>query len=137
MKGFELAISTIVILASGIMVLVVVLSFLMSSSGSSLSRTEATKIFGNQCNLYKDAKCDWNFAKSRPDFSKFAAACKLLYGDDMNDYICFFGICCQECTTLECNCEALCKGCAAMPIKTQCCTNYKNLFGCTAPCSAC
>jgi len=51
MKGMELSLHVIVILALAIIVLVSVLFFVFSQSGEQISKTEANRIFQEKCSL--------------------------------------------------------------------------------------
>ncbi len=133
MKGMELSLHVIVILALAIIVLVSVLFFVFSQSGEQISKTEANRIFQEKCSLYRSLNCDWGVTH-REDFDEFLKACQLLYGRQNLAFSCLGKYCCNKVTDAKCDglCE-LCKANKKAGIDYNLCLDqYKK--ECTKPC---
>ncbi len=123
----NLPIKVIVIVAVVVMVLVTLSMFFMTSTGGSLSKVEAERIFNTHCVAYVQQECDWDVTR-QPEFSDYMRACKILYGDYREAYSCLYTFCqgCFETRDLRCaNLCHVCSGHDALGIeRNACCSRY-------------
>ena len=123
----QLPIKIIVIVALLALVLVVLSSFFLKSSGESLSKAEAERIFNTDCLTYSQRGCDWQVTHE-PEFANYLRACRVLYGAYREAYSCLNSLCtrCFESTDLKCS--GLCKVCNghdyASVDREACCLKY-------------
>ncbi len=138
----DLPIKTIVILAIVVLVLVTLSMFFTSSTGGSLSRAEAERIFNTKCVAYVQQGCDWSVTKTS-EFADYMRACRVLYGDYREAYSCLYSFC-QGCfESYDLRCANLCHTCAGHEAagidRTSCCTRYSaqcagSSFDCSETC---
>lgn len=91
MKGMELPISTVVILAVAVLVLIVVTAFFLSQSGSQFRTIDAQNKFNRLCGTIK---CNSQQLSAINKGSEFYKACQELYGSDISPARCLLACGC-------------------------------------------
>lgn len=124
----ELPLKAIVIIAVLVLVLVSLSFFVFNSSGESISRAEAERIFNTNCLAYSQRNCDWSATKE-PGFENFLKACRVLYGPEREAFSCMYTYCTRCYETADLKCASTCNICsghtsAAIDTKT-CCAKYQ------------
>lgn len=139
----QLPIKLIVIVAILTLVLVTLSAFFLQSTGSSLSKTEAERIFSTDCLTYSQRGCDWQVTHE-PEFGNYMKACRILYGSYREAYSCLYSMCSRCFESSDLKCSGLCKVCnghdAASVDRETCCLRYKTECGsssvdCSASCA--
>ena len=136
-----LPIKIIVIVALVVLVLVMVSTFFFQSSGSSISKAEAERIFNSDCLTYGQRQCDWEVTHE-PEFNNYMKACRVLYGEYREAYSCLYSLCNRCFETNDLKCAGLCKVCSghdsASVDKETCCLRFKTECGGSAvDCGSC
>ena len=136
----ELPIKTITIVVILALLLVIVTTFLFQSSGTSLTKAEAERIFSAQCQSYVQQGCEWDSTYA-PDFSKYLNACRTLYGQERDSYSCLYTLCKGCFETNDIKCAGLCSICnghqdVSIDRKT-CCARFNAQCGTSLDCNAC
>ena len=124
----QLPIKLIVVIAIVAMVLVVLSSLFLSSSGQSLTKAEAERIFNTQCITYGQRSCNWQVTYEA-DFQNYLKACRTIYGEQREAFSCLYSLCdrCFESSDLKCS--GLCNICNghdyASIARGECCSRYQ------------
>ncbi len=120
-------IKVIVVAAILILVLVALSSLLLSSSGQSLTKAEAERIFNTQCLAYNQRGCDWPVTYE-PEFQRYLSACRVLYGSEREAYSCLYSLCSRCFETHNLRCSGLCNICNghdyASVERQECCSRF-------------
>ena len=137
----ELPIKLIVIIAVVAMVLVVLSTLFLQSSGQSLSKAEAERIFNTQCINYGQRGCQWSVTYE-PSFADYLKACRVLHGDQREAYSCLYSLCDRCFETTDLKCSGLCNICNghdyASVARGECCSAYASQCqGSSVNCGAC
>ncbi|HLC67316.1 MAG TPA: hypothetical protein VJI12_00360 [archaeon] len=134
----ELPMKIIIIAAIAVLVLTVLLTFFLRSTGGAISDADANRIFNTQCAAYSQQKCSWDVTYGA-DFPAYVQACRHIYGEQRDSYSCLYTLC-QSCfETSDLKCSGLCNICngheAASVSRATCCSTYKTQ--CQTKCDAC
>lgn len=136
----ELPTKVIIIVAIVVLTLVAITTFFLQSTGETLSRADAERVFATQCQIYSQQACSWDVTY-RPEFQQYMRACRTLYGTHRDSYSCLYTLC-QKCfETADVKCAGLCKICegheAASVDRKTCCSRYASgCRGTTVDCTA-
>lgn len=135
----QLPLKVIVAVAILVTVLIAVSLLLLQSSGASLTRADAEKIFNAQCLAYSQRDCDWTVTYE-PAFNRYLEACRVLHGSYREAYSCLYSLCTNCFESRDLRCSGLCKICSghdyASVEKETCCLRYKTeCTGSTVDCS--
>ena len=118
----------IVIAAVAVIVLSVLLTFFLRSTGGAMSDADAQRVFNTQCAAYKQQGCSWDITYGE-GFASYLAACRHIYGDQRDSYSCLYSLCQQCYETNDLKCAGLCSICsgheAASVARVTCCSAYK------------
>ncbi len=125
----QLPIKIIIIVAIAVMALAALSAFFFQSSGSSLTRTQAERIFNTQCTTYGQRQCDWSVTYE-PQFQNYLDACRVLHGQEREAFSCLYVLCsaCKETTNLRCSglCN-ICNGHESASVERQtCCSRFSS-----------
>ena len=123
----QLPIKIIIIIIIAVMVLVSLILFFFQSSGSSLTRAQAERIFNTQCTTYSQRQCDWSVTYE-PGFQNYLESCRVLYGQEREAFSCLY-VLCQSCKqTTDIRCSGLCNICngheSASVERQTCCSRF-------------
>jgi hypothetical protein len=137
----EIPTNAIIIIVIAAIALAVIMAFLFQSSGGSMDRAQAERVFGTQCVAYAQQACDWSITY-RPDFAEYMKACRTLYGEYRDSYSCMYTLCNSCYETDDLKCAGLCNICngheAASVDRQSCCSRFEaQCKGTTVDCSAC
>ena len=128
----EMPMKVIVIAAVAVIVLSVLLTFFLRSTGGAMSDADAQRVFSTQCAAYKQQGCSWDVTY-RPDFDAYLGACRQIYGEQRDSYSCLYTLCQQCYETSDLKCAGLCNICsgheAASVERATCCSTYKSQCG--------
>ncbi|HIG97292.1 MAG TPA: hypothetical protein HA230_03025 [Candidatus Aenigmarchaeota archaeon] len=128
MIKMQLPIKAIVVMVILVIVLVALSSFLLQSSGGSISGVEAERIFNTKCLAYGKLNCDWKVTYE-PDFPDYVKACRILYGQWREAFSCLYTLCNQCYETADLKCSGLCNICKghenAGVDRQTCCLRYQ------------
>ena len=117
----------IVIAAVAVIVLSVLLTFFLRSTGGAMSDADAQRVFNTQCAAYKQQGCSWDVTYS-DGFSAYLGACRQIYGEQRDSYSCLYSLCQQCYETNDLKCAGLCNICsgheAASVARATCCSAY-------------
>src|SRR5687768_17384322 len=128
----DLPVKTIAIVVILALVLVVLVTFLFQSSGTSLNKADAERIFSSQCQTYVQRGCSWDVTYES-GFDNYLSACRTLYGEERESYSCLYTLCKGCFETNDLRCSSLCNICnghedASVDRKT-CCTRFNAQCG--------
>ena len=125
----ELPFKVIIVLAIVVLVLVTLMAFFLQSSGSSLSKAEAERIFNADCVAYAQRACNWEVTHE-PEFANYLNACRVLYGSYREAYSCLYSLCSRCFESMDLKCSGLCKICNghnyASVDRGTCCLRYSS-----------
>ena len=128
----QLPTKIIVIVALVVLTLVMISTFFFRSSGISISKAEAERIFNSDCLTYAQRSCDWEVTHE-PEFNNYLKACRTLYGEYREAYSCLYSLCSRCFETTDLKCGGLCKVCnghdASGVDRETCCLNYNTECG--------
>lgn|SRR3989338_7053718 len=124
----QLPLKIIIVVAIAVLAVVVLSSLFLQSSGSSLTKTEAERIFNTQCLTYSQRACSWEVTHE-PEFVNYMSACRILHGSYREAYSCLYSLCglCFESSDIRCGglCN-ICSGHDASGVEREtCCSRYK------------
>lgn len=137
----EMPSNTVVIVLILALVLAALGAFLLQSSSTSFSQSDAQRIFASQCQNYVQQGCEWDVTY-RNDFSNYLNACKSLFGQERDSYSCLYTLCKGCFQTSDLKCAGLCSICngheqASVDRKT-CCSRFSLQCGSSGvDCSGC
>lgn len=138
----QLPIKLIIVAAVVVLVLASLSLFFLQSTGSSLSKTEAERIFSTDCLTYSQRECDWEVTHE-PEFENYLKACRTLYGSYREAYSCLYSLCSRCFESMDLKCSGLCSVCSghddAGVDRETCCLRYKtecqgSSVDCTSSC---
>lgn len=123
----QLPIKVIIIIAIAVMVLVALIALFLQSSGGSLTRAEAERIFNTMCTTYNQRQCEWPVTYEA-EFANYLNACRTLYGQEREAFSCLYALCqgCKETNDLRCSglCY-ICSGHESASVDRQvCCSRF-------------
>ncbi len=128
----QLPLKIIIVVAIVVLALVSLSSFFLQSSGSSLSKTDAERIFNTDCVTYSQRACSWEVTHES-EFENYLKACRTLYGAYREAYSCLYSLCNRCFESVDIRCSGLCKICnghdAASVDRETCCLRYKTECG--------
>lgn len=124
----QLPIKAIVVVAVLALVLVTLSSFLLQSSGGSISDADARRVFDTKCLAYGKLNCDWTITYEA-DFTDYMKACRRLYGQWREAFSCLYTLCDRCFQTADLKCSGLCNICNghdyASVDRGTCCLRYQ------------
>lgn len=138
----QLPLKVIVVIAILVIVLLMLSTFFLGSTGESMTRAEAERIFSADCVTYSQRNCDWEVTRE-PEFQNYLKACRVLYGNYREAYSCLYTLCTRCFETLDLKCSGLCNICNghdyASVDRETCCARYKgecssSSFDCSTAC---
>lgn len=125
----ELPLKVIVVAAILILVLVVVSSFFLQSTGESMTKAEAERVFSSRCLTYGQRSCEWAVAYE-PEFQDYLKACRILYGSYRESFSCLYSLCSRCFESADLKCSGLCYVCNGHEYsgvsREECCSKYRS-----------
>lgn len=125
----ELPLKAIVIVAIVVLVFVTLSMFFLRSSGESLTKTEAERIFSTQCLTYGQRGCEWSVTYE-PEFQSYLKACRVLHGSYRESFSCLYSLCSRCFESADLKCSGLCKICNGHEYsgvnRQECCSKYQS-----------
>ncbi len=123
----QIPIKVIIVIAIAVLALTSLSLFFFQSSGTSVTRTQAERIFNTKCAVYSQQDCPWSVTYSA-DFQEYLDACRVLYGPEREAFSCIYMLCprCKETSNLRCS--GLCNICSgheyASVERQTCCSRF-------------
>lgn len=125
----ELPLKAVIVVVILALVLVSVSLFFLQSSGQSLTKAEAERIFSTQCLTYGQRACEWAVTYE-PQFQEYLKACRVLYGSYRESFSCLYSLCSRCFESADLKCSGLCHLCNGHEYsgvsRQECCSRYAN-----------
>lgn len=123
----EIPLKAVVVAAILILVFVSLSTFFLQSSGQSLTKAEAERIFSTSCLTYGQRSCEWRVTYE-PEFQNYLKACRVLHGSYRESFSCLYSLCGRCFESADLRCSGLCYTCSGNQYsgvsREECCSSY-------------